>query len=209
MHFVFDFGRVLFDWQPERLLQRTIPQRASDATSAAHWVAQVFQSYGGDWGEFDRGTLSPDAVVQRIATRTGLAPAEVRAVVDAAAPSLQPIPASLALMQRLRQAGRPMFYLSNMPAPFADHLEQTHGFLQDFAGGVFSGRVQLIKPEPEIFALAAQRFGVPPAELFFFDDHPPNVVAAQAAGWQGLVFENAAQAEVALRQAGHWPAVAG
>ena len=67
MHFVFDFGRVLFEWQPERLLQRLLPARAFDAASTAFWTAQIFQSYGGDWGEFDRGvvTLLSDTVVCR------------------------------------------------------------------------------------------------------------------------------------------------
>ena len=206
MHFVFDFGRVLFDWQPEALLQRVLPQRALDAASTAHWVAQVFQSYGGDWGEFDRGSVEPNQLVQRISRRTGLAAAEVQAVVDAVPASLTPIPATVALLQRLRQQGRAMFYLSNMPAPYADHLEREHAFVRAFSDGVFSARVRLIKPEPAIFELSARRFGVAPGELVFLDDHPANVAAAQAAGWQALLFSDAAQAEVDLRRHGWWPA---
>ena len=91
MHFVFDFGRVLFNWQPEALLRQTLPARVVDEASAAHWVAQVFQSYGGDWGEFDRGTVEPTDLVQRISQRTGLAPSEVQAVVDAVPAALTPI----------------------------------------------------------------------------------------------------------------------
>ena len=205
MHFVFDFGRVLFDWQPEQLLQRVLPQRASDAANTAHWVAQVFQSYGGDWGEFDRGTVEPDALVQRISQRTGLAPAEVQAVVDAVPASLTPLAASVDLLHRLKQPGRAMFYLSNMPAPYADHLEREHAFVRGFTDGVFSARVQMIKPEAAIFDLSAQRFGVAPGELVFLDDHPANVAAARAAGWQALLFSDAAQAEQDLRAAGWWP----
>jgi putative hydrolase of the HAD superfamily len=208
MNFVFDFGRVLFDWQPERLLQRLLPQRAFDAASTDFWTAQIFQSYGGDWGEFDRGAVSPAEVVQRIAARTGLGRGEVQAVVDAVPDSLLPIPASLALMRRLRQPGQPMFFLSNMPASYADQLEQRHGFVREFDAGVFSARVQLIKPDPAIFQLAAQRFGVAPAELVFLDDHAPNVAAARALGWQAVVFSDAAQCARDLQQAGLWPTAA-
>jgi putative hydrolase of the HAD superfamily len=197
---VFDFGGVLFRWQPERLLRELLPQHASDATSAAHWVRQIFQSYGGDWGDFDRGTVEPPALVQRIASRTGLAPAEVQRVVDAVPYELQPLPETVALLQRLHAAGRPLYFLSNMPAPYADFLQATHGFLGLFQDGVFSGRVHHNKPEPAIFQLAAQRFGAAPAELLFIDDHAPNVLAAQQLGWQGLVFTGAAQAEAALRE---------
>lgn len=211
MHFVFDFGRVLFDWQPAALLQRVLPQRAPDAAAAARWQAAFFQGgdgLNGDWGEFDRGTVAPAELAARIARRTGLAPHEVLAVVDAVPGALQPIAASVALLQRLRVPGRPMFYLSNMPAPYAEHLERSHGFVRGFDAGVFSARVGLIKPEAAIFDLAAQRFGVPPHTLLFLDDHAPNVEAARAAGWQALVFADAAQCERDLRAAGWWPAAA-
>ena len=201
---VFDFGGVLFHWHPPTLLQRELPQRVTDAASAAHWVQQVFQGYGGDWGEFDRGTVAVHELVPRIARRTGLAAHEVQAIVDSVPHALQPIPETVELLRRLRDAGAPLVYLSNMPAPYAEHLEATHEVVQWFRDGVFSARVQAVKPEPAIYAIAAARFGVPPAELLFFDDHLPNVQAAQAAGWQAVHFTGAASAEAALRERGLW-----
>lgn len=205
---VFDFAGVLFQWQPLALLQQLLPAQATDEASAAHWAAQIFQAYGGDWAEFDRGTVEPEALVDRIARRTGLAAQAVRAVVDGVPLALQPVPATVDLFERLRAAGPPLFYLSNMPASYADHLERHHPFLAGFADGVISARVQLIKPEPAIFELAAQRFGVAPDELVFLDDVAVNVAAARAAGWHALQFIDAAQAEAELRTEGWWPASA-
>ena len=199
---VFDLGGVIFDWQPTRLLQRALPQLAIDEASAAHWAGQVFQDFGGDWAEFDRGSLSVAQVVQRIAQRTGLAPRDVQSVVDGVPAELQARPASIDLLRRLRRAGHELHYLSNMPAPFADLLEARNDFFAWFKSGVFSGRVQHIKPEPAIFDLAAQRFGAAPQALLFIDDHAPNVQAAQALGWQAFVFSSAAQAEAELRERG-------
>jgi putative hydrolase of the HAD superfamily len=207
MKFVFDFGAVLFDWRPPALLRQHLPQRVVDEASAAHWVQQFFQDYSGDWGAFDGGTLAADELVARIAARTGLSPAEVQAVVDAVPQALAPLPDSVALLARLRRAAQPLYYLSNMPAPYADHLERTHPFVGWFDDGVFSSRVKLSKPAPAIFALAQQRFGHPGHELVFLDDHPANVAAARAAGWNALLFRDAAQAEADLRAAGWWPAV--
>ncbi|MDT7837551.1 HAD family hydrolase [Aquabacterium sp. OR-4] len=204
MNFVFDFSRVLFRWRPEVLLREVLPGRAADEASARHWVDQIFQSYGGDWAEFDRGTVSPQALAQRIATRTGLRLDEAQAVIEAVPGELQPLPDSVALLQRVRAAGRRTFYLSNMPAPYADQLEAAHDFVRGFDAGVFSARVGFNKPEPEIFALAAARFGVPAETLLFLDDHAPNVQAARQAGWQALLFTDAAQAERDLRAAGWW-----
>ena len=68
---VFDLGAVLFHWHPEAMLQRELPHVAGDDASARHWVGQIFQSYQGDWGEFDRGTVTVPELVQRISRRTG------------------------------------------------------------------------------------------------------------------------------------------
>ncbi len=204
--FVFDFGAVLFAWQPVKLLQRVMPQHAHDDTSAAHWVGQVFQGFGGDWGEFDKGTVAPAELVRRIATRADLPESALWALVDAIPDALTPIASSVNLVQQLRRPGTPMFFLSNMPAPYADELERRHDFVRGFDAGVFSGRVQLIKPDPQIFELAVQRFATAPGDLVFLDDHLPNVHAAQAAGWNALHFSDAASAEHEIRAAGWWPA---
>lgn len=199
---VFDFGRVLFDWQPERLLARVLPRRVHDAASAAHWVDQVFQGYGGDWGDFDRGVVEVPELVRRIARRTGLAPAEVQAVVDAVPAALAPLTDTVALLTRLRRGGRPLYFLSNMPAPYAEHLERSHDFLGCFDAGVFSARVRLSKPDPAIYAHAEAHFGRPAAQLYFIDDHAPNIEAARARGWRGHVFTDAGRLAAELGSIG-------
>ena len=200
---VFDFAGVLFRWDPPSMLRRELPARAHDAASAAHWVEQIFQGYQGDWAAFDRGQVAVPELVQRIARRTRLAPAEVRRVVDAVPHELKPDPETVDLLRRLRAAGRRLLFLSNMPAPYSEHLERTHAFVAWFDDGVFSARVHEAKPAPAIFALAAARFGHRPAEMVFLDDHGPNVQAARGLGWNALHFEHAARAEAALA-AGGW-----
>jgi len=199
---VFDFGGVLFRWEPERLLSELLGPRITPETPARHWMQQIFQSYGGDWGDFDRGTVEPAELVPRIARRTGLSEAEVQRVVDAVPHELQPQPATVALLRQLHAAGHPLFYLSNMPAPYATHLERTHDFMALFGDGVFSARVHHNKPEPAIFEVAAARFGRRPDELLFIDDHAPNIEAARALGWRGIHFVDIEQATAALREHG-------
>lgn len=202
MKIVFDFAGVLFSWHPPSLLKRELPQRATDDASAAHWAGLIFQGYGGDWAEFDRGTVSPAALTERIARRTGLAPADVQRVVDGVAAELQPISATVALLGQLHAAGRELYFLSNMPAPYADHLQAINPFVGWFRDGVFSARVGLIKPEPAIFELAARRFAAKPGELLFFDDHAPNVDAARKAGWNAHLFTHADGCAAELRSLG-------
>ncbi len=203
--FVFDFAAVLFEWQPPRLLRRVIPAHAADDETAVRLARAIFQHERGDWGEFDRGTVTVDVLAQRIAARTGLPESAVRAVIDAIPQALTPIADTVDLVERLRRADRPMFFLSNMPLPYADLLERRHAFVRAFDDGVFSGRIGLAKPDRAIFDAAARRFDTAPADLVLLDDQPANVEAARHAGWRALHFTDAAAAERAIRDAGWWP----
>ncbi len=202
MRIVFDFAGVLFGWQPPLMLHRLLPHHATDDASARRLERDIFQGYTGDWADFDRGLLEVPELVRRIAARTGLPAQAVRAVVDAVPAELQPIAETVALLRRLHAQGRRLHFLSNMPAPYADHLEREHDFIGCFESGVFSARVRQIKPEPGIFATAARRFDAEPAQLLFIDDVADNVDAARRAGWQALHFNDAADCEARLRAGG-------
>jgi len=199
---VFDFAGVLFHWQPEVLLARLLPERARTRAAAGTLAYEFFQGYGGDWSEFDRGALDAATLAQRIGQRTGLAEHEVRRVIDAVAAELTPRPEVVQLLERLHRAGRALFFLSNMPEPYARHLDETHGFLRLFRAGVYSSRVGLVKPEAAIFACAAQSFGSAAAQLLFIDDIESNVLAARASGWQAMQFFDASQCEDELVRRG-------
>lgn len=193
MTVVFDFAGVLFHWKPPELLARLLPHRVPDEAAAQRLVGEIFQGYTGDWGDFDRGTVEPGPLAERIARRTGLAVEETRRVIDGVPAELTPIPGTVALLRELHATGRPLYFLSNMPEPYARHLEASHDFLGLFRGGVFSARAGLCKPEPEIFGHCADRFGLDPAQTLFLDDVAQNVDAARAAGWQAIQFMDPAQ----------------
>ena len=198
MNVVFDFGGVVFRWQPYELMPRLLPQRARDEASTHALVTDFFQGYNGDWGEFDRGVLEAPQLAQLIASRTGIALADVRKVIDAVPAELQPIPQTVALIRRLRERGHRLFYLSNMPAPYADHLASVNPLEEWFLDGVFSSRIKLIKPDPAIFRASAARFGIEARESVFIDDHRPNIEAARVLGWQAVHYLSHQQLEADL-----------
>lgn len=185
---VWDFGGVLFRWDPAALIARTLPHRISADHSAQHWKHQFFSRPDGEWVAFDRGTLGEEDVVTGIAQRLTWPEAEVRAVVDAVPDELQPIDGSVRLLRALQQRGHRLHFLSNMPAPLADHLGRQHAFLGVFASGIYSSHVQLVKPEPAIYVRAQQHLRLDPATTLFIDDHPENIEAAQHHGWQARLF---------------------
>jgi phosphoglycolate phosphatase-like HAD superfamily hydrolase len=93
-------------------------------------------------------------LAERIAARTGLYRDEIRRVIAGMPAELQPIVDTVALLRRLQAQGRALYYLSNMPAPFAQRLEDSHDFIALYRHGLLSSRVQLCKPEPAIFEMA-------------------------------------------------------
>src|SRR5262245_5884504 len=104
---VFDFGGVLFRWEPAALLREVLPHVASSDAQARQLSQQLFESFrpGSDWSEFDRGRVSEAALVSRIAQRTGLAARDVEAVVEAVPGHLEPQAPTVALLHRLHGAG--------------------------------------------------------------------------------------------------------
>jgi len=201
---VFDIGGVVVNWQPRALVRQVLPDQAPDDTGAAAVVATVFQTFApdADWALFDLGRIEPEALAQRIAARTGYPLQGLRALIAAIPAHLQPMPASVALLQAVRSAGQRLALLSNMPRPYADHLEAEHDCFAWFEARVFSARVGLMKPEPAMFEHAREALALDLDHALFIDDHPGNITAARACGWQALHFESAAQCEAALRRDG-------
>jgi putative hydrolase of the HAD superfamily len=144
--------------------------------------------------------------VRRIAARTGLDAAEVAALVDGVPPSLTPRPDTVDLLRRLSAAGAQLHFLSNMPRPYAEHLDRSHPDLMGhFRSGLYSSFVRLIKPEAELYELASRSFAAAADRLVLLDDIAANVDAARANGWKALQFIDARTCEQALRANGWWP----
>ena len=195
---VFDFGAVLFNWRPDVLVRALFPLQAPTPAAARQLAAAIFQHP--DWQAFDRGTNELPSVIERTARRLSLPHETVHGLMSCIPEHLTPITQTVALLARLDRrrkthGGVGLYFLSNMPAPFARVLEQRHAFLGWFDGGVFSGDVRLIKPQPEIFQLLQTRYALDPAQTVFIDDLATNVRAARDHGWRGIHFESPAQLE--------------
>ena len=193
---VLDFAGVLFHWDPAALIARLLPGRPVTA-------ADFFEGYVGDWNEFDRGLIDPEPLAVRIAMRTALSPGEALRVIEAVPFELQPEPEMVDLVGELAERGAALYFLSNMPRPYAHVLETRHPFLAHFRGGLVSGRVGIAKPDPALFDLATSVFGGDAESLLFFDDVPVNVEVARAAGWRAERYESAAQCRAVLAAHGH------
>ncbi len=201
MNVVFDFGAVLFTWRPVDLIAECFPARAATPAQAGHLAHEVFGH--ADWQAFDAGTMAIDVVVARTAARLDLDAKVLGELVGSIDGRLEPLQDSVALLEQLHGLpGVRLYFLSNMPEPYARALEQRHAFLGRFQGGIFSGDVHLIKPDPAIYQLLQTRHTLEPAQTVFIDDLLGNVQAARAQGWGGIHFASAEQVRTELRALG-------
>jgi HAD superfamily hydrolase (TIGR01509 family) len=190
---IFDVGGVLLDWNPGRVLQSFY----ADANERERMKQLIF--HHADWLELDRGTMAEDLLLQRIAERAGRPVPELQGLFEVVRDSLHPKQETVALLGSLSARGVPLYCLSNMPSKIYATLSERFDFWQHFDGIVISGDVRMVKPEPAIFRHLLERYGLRAGDTVFVDDLPANVEAAQRLGLHGVVFENAAQCELALQ----------
>lgn len=102
------------------------------------------------------------------------------------------------LLRRVRsQAGLPLVLVTNATLRLEGELASLG--LSDLADHVVSSaRVGLVKPDPRIFALAADLAGVAAERCLFVDDTAENVEAAVAGGMTGVHYREPADLRTAL-----------
>ena len=102
------------------------------------------------------------------------------------------------LLTKLKAEGFKLYGLTNWCSKVYLTMQQFEIFrLLD--GQVISSEEHVIKPEPEIYKILFERFGLKPEESVFTDDRAENIAGGRAMGMKGIVFENAEQYERELR----------
>jgi putative hydrolase of the HAD superfamily len=190
---IFDVGGVLLDWNPDQVLKGYYAEPAERA------VMKQAIFHHADWLEVDRGALTEEELLQRIARRLGRPVPELAGLFGTVRESLQPKLDTVALLQSLATRGVPLYCLSNMPLGTFTYLRGRFGFWELFRGIVISGEIRLVKPQPEIFKYLLDRYDLSAADTVFIDDYPVNVEAARALGLQTVLFTDAQRCEEALR----------
>lgn len=107
--------------------------------------------------------------------------------------AVEPFPEVVGVLRRLRDRGLRLGVLTeNWPS--VEIAYQRLGLRPLFHAFVISSQEGRLKDDPELFAIAAGRMGLPAEAMLFVDDWPPHVQTALAAGFQGAVLDRNAAA---------------
>ena len=179
---LFDMGNVLIHFDRKVFLDRL------DVTEEEKQLLlrEVFLSV--EWVQMDRGTLAePEAEVQ-ICRRLPehLHPA-VHSLVSLWDEPMLPVAGMAELVEELKQNGYGIYLLSNASIRQHEYWPKIPGW-QFFDGKVISADEKIMKPHPDYYRIALERFGLKPEECFFIDDVPANIEGALFCGISGTVF---------------------
>jgi 2-haloacid dehalogenase len=183
---VFDVGNVLYGWDPHSFLPRQFPEydarlRFIDETGLWEWHDTL-----------DGGRDFRDAADEL----SGKFPHYAHLIAawgDRFGETItDPVPGVHAIVEELDARGVPLFAITNFSADFwAPFRAREEAFFRRFRDIVVSGEEKLLKPDPAIYHLALERFGLKPDEALFVDDRVINVEGAKAVGMRAHLFEDA------------------
>jgi putative hydrolase of the HAD superfamily len=130
-----------------------------------------------------------------VAARLGARFPDVPALIEADLDSWTDVDDEMvALVHDLADEGRTLGLLSNIIGDLVPRFEARHGAVLDrFDALVYSCRIGVAKPDPRAYEICAERLGVKPGDVLFFDDTERNVHAARAAGMRAELFTGPAQ----------------
>jgi 2-haloacid dehalogenase len=184
---VFDLGGVLIDWDPRYLYRKLL----DDEAAVEEFLATVCTP---EWNaEQDRGRPFAEGVAELVERHP------VHAVAITAYHERWPemlggaVGGTVEVLAELRAAGVPVYALTNWSAETFGVARERFEFLEWFDGVLVSGEERMIKPDPAIFRLLLDRFGLDPGATFYVDDSEPNVEAAGRLGFDAVRFTTPAR----------------
>ncbi len=183
---VFDVGNVLLTFDPPALLREHLPE-----VPELHpmLLQRVFRSPY--WPMLDHGTVTLLEAADAMCGRDEELRPYFRKIVTGWVRLRNPVAEGVAALRACKAHGKRCYVLSNYSREAFPVAEEMHDFFRLMDGKVISSEVGLLKPDPRIYRLLTDRFGLEPSRTLFIDDLPANIEGALYAGWQGLCFSEA------------------
>lgn len=185
---VFDFGGVLFDWNPRYLYRKFF---AGDEGAMERFLEEI---------EFSEWNLQQDAgrpFSEAVADGCRRHPEHcelIRAYDTRWEESLAgPIQATVEILHGLKQAGYPLFALSNWSMEKFNLVRHKYEFLDWFETIVISSDVRLVKPDERIFTLLLHRIDRTAGECLLVDDSTENILVARELGFNTIHYRSPGQ----------------
>ena len=108
------------------------------------------------------------------------------------------LPGVVDVLDAADRMGLPAAVASSSSVAWLERWLGKHGIRRRFVAICGRDDVTRVKPEPDLFLLAASRMGVPPERCVVFEDSPNGMRAARRAGMRCVAVPNALTRQLAL-----------
>ena len=182
--YLFDIGNVIITFDFGRAARKLAPLAAVEAEEALRLVTPLMQ-------DLELGRLSPEAFVARASEKIGYKGDPDffhRAFADIFELN-QPM---VEFIEQRKAAGASLYLLSNTNGIHVPFFESTYPVFGHFDGRVYSHEVGLMKPDPQIYALACETLSLVPERTIYIDDLAANCEAGVAAGFLTVPYSHTA-----------------
>lgn len=192
----FDIGNVLVAWNWREYFEgfrfsREVTERLARATVLSPL-----------WEEVDRGKMDEDMLLAKFIENDPGLEKEIRKAWENLHDMLGRYDYAVPWLQELKNKGYKLYFLSNFSQKIRRECAHVLDFLPLMDGGVFSYQEGLIKPDPAIYRLLLERYGLQAGECVFLDDTSRNVEEALEQGMAAIVFCSREQAAEELGKLG-------
>jgi putative hydrolase of the HAD superfamily len=195
----FDMGNVLIYFSHEKMAQQMAQVVGIERERA--WNILFADRTGLQWA-YERGELTRERFYARFCEAAGET-ADSQTLDVAGSDIFEPHAPMCGLASQLAAAGYRLGVCSNTTLSHWAHCTSHYRVLSTaFGHYALSFEIGEMKPDPAFYRRAASLAGASPSRIFFADDRPENVTAAQKEGWDAILYESASQVAEALRLRG-------
>lgn len=191
---VFDFGNVLVVFKPEQHLRKYV-QSDEEAMELRNLIWE-----SKPWKDADIGLCGRQETFERLCEMYPDKTELFRKILFECSEWLI-IPQEVKnALHKLQSAGYNLYYISNTNPMDYETMMRNHSILHELKGGLASFQEKMLKPDPAIYQLLLDRYGLAADECLFVDDMAVNTEAAEKVGYHTLTLTTgAATLEAVLR----------
>lgn len=198
-YIIFDLGAVLIEWNPYPVILKSF----NNDPDQTNWFFQNIATHELNLS-LDKGLTFADAKVKKTREFPEYAN-NINAYFDNWREMLgNEISDSVQILKTIYQSKKYKLYsITNWSFETFPIALKKFPFLKWFNDIVVSGKVKMVKPDPEIYLYSIDRFNIEdPNQAVFIDDRLDNIETARKIGINGIHFKNPSQLSIELKKYG-------
>ncbi len=184
---IFDFGKVLVDFDPYYMTKQYFNNEEEIKLVSDIIFDRLY------WDKLDKGVITDVEIKNDVKKRLPVSLIDNAFLAyDNWYHNLPEIDGMREIVTELKAKGYKLYLLSNISKQFVENyakVESIVSLFELFDGLVFSGPIEMVKPNKDIFEYLLNKFSINAEESVFIDDNISNINGAKKVGINTYLFD--------------------